>query len=403
MSSTKEKPVLGGVRIKTRKRNIAVPSDPSSFADAVVQIYLENIQDDKPDLENISKAIEGTDLDFSRYGDTLFEVIFTGGRMSSGGRVAEDSAIQPFAIINAPSNKESLQPYVTMVQKIIRRRPFLIKNLENMLCKLIQSLEHYQAEERNKLAVVAALVFSQKVGLPPEPIFQCMQNDAMVQKGSILQFLTAMFKAYIADTSLDELVNLLRRAKVEDNLVDFFPQAKRSPEAFAAHFQQAGLEPLVEYNRKKVFDVALKELRSAVTELVSPRRRRAACKMLTLSRTCGMLSWTLCSGKNQQQNTNLALRQVKAWGGLFGPYCTTGKLEMDLLYKLQMYCYEDAKLMKLFPDIIRLLYDMEVLSEDSISLWYRKGSNPKGRQVFVKALEPFIKWLEDAEEESGGE
>lgn len=49
--------------------------------------------------------------------------------------------------------------------------------------------------------------------------------------------------------------------------------------------------------------------------------------------------------------------------------------------------------------IVRVLYDLEVLGEDTILNWYRKGSNPKGRQVFVKALEPFVKWLEEAEEE----
>lgn len=28
---------------------------------------------------------------------------------------------------------------------------------------------------------------------------------------------------------------------------------------------------------------------------------------------------------------------------------------------------------------------------------YRKGSHPKGRNVFLKDIEPFIKWLEEAE------
>lgn len=99
------------------------------------------------------------------------------------------------------------------------------------------------------------------------------------------------------------------------------------------------------------------------------------------------------------------------------------------MYKVQIQCYEDAKLMKLFPEIIRSLYDQDVLAEDTILHWFRKGTNPKGRcviswvvllrsvdcgfiiylvlkenswycrQTFVKSLEPFIKWLEEAEEE----
>lgn len=100
------------------------------------------------------------------------------------------------------------------------------------------------------------------------------------------------------------------------------------------------------------------------------------------------------------------------------------------MYKIQVQCYEDTKLMKLFPEIVRSLYDLDVLAEDTILHWYRKGSNPKGRygwyqisalmhsfiqqslnsslnfllkslcrQSFVKALDPFVKWLEEAEEE----
>lgn len=71
--------------------------------------------------------------------------------------------------------------------------------------------------------------------------------------------------------------------------------------------------------------------------------------------------------------------QVKAWAGLLNAFCTSGRLELELIYKVQTQCYEDAKLMKLFPEIIRTLYDQDVLAEDTILLWFRKGSNPKGR------------------------
>jgi hypothetical protein len=70
---------------------------------------------------------------------------------------------------------------------------------------------------------------------------------------------------------------------------------------------------------------------------------------------------------------------VKNWGALLGAFTTTGKLELELMYKIQTYCYEDAKLMKLFPEIIRALYDQEVVSEDTILVWFKRGSNLKGR------------------------
>lgn len=55
--------------------------------------------------------------------------------------------------------------------------------------------------------------------------------------------------------------------------------------------------------------------------------------------------------------------------------------------------------MKCFIDIVRLLYKADILGEDTIQHWYKKGSHQKGRNVFLKDAEPFIKWLEEAEEE----
>lgn len=64
---------------------------------------------------------------------------------------------------------------------------------------------------------------------------------------------------------------------------------------------------------------------------------------------------------------------------MLSAFCTTGKLELELMYKVQVQCYEDAKLMKLFPEIIKSLYDQDVLAEDTILHWFRKGTNLKGR------------------------
>jgi hypothetical protein len=81
----------------------------------------------------------------------------------------------------------------------------------------------------------------------------------------------------------------------------------------------------VEYNRKKVFDLKLKELRTTltdqivegvvlaeVTEMVKQCRKEANLPDVDVMRTIwdatmDAVEW---SGKNQQQNSNLALRQV---------------------------------------------------------------------------------------------
>jgi hypothetical protein len=42
------------------------------------------------DLEAGVKVLDSADLDFSRYADTLFEVLFAGGRLSTGGNLADE-------------------------------------------------------------------------------------------------------------------------------------------------------------------------------------------------------------------------------------------------------------------------------------------------------------------------
>jgi len=36
------------------------------------------------------QVLESVELDFSRYGETLFEVLFAGGRMAAGGNVVSE-------------------------------------------------------------------------------------------------------------------------------------------------------------------------------------------------------------------------------------------------------------------------------------------------------------------------
>ncbi|KAG6539226.1 hypothetical protein ZIOFF_004381 [Zingiber officinale] len=404
-------PQVFGTRIKTRKRNIAAPLDPAAFADAVVLIYLENAGD----LELVVKNVEASDLNFSRYGDTFFEVVFTGGRTQPGTIKPDEGERHPYSVLDCQPKREAILPSVLYIQKILRRKPFLIKNLENVMQKFLQSLELFEENERQKLAIFTALAFSQKLsGLQPETVFQSLLKDNLVAKGIVLSFVTVFFKEYLVENSLDDLILLLKRGKMDDKLLDCFPIARRSAECFSEHFTKEGLLALVEYNEKKIFEVKLKEMKTALTtqiaeetdisEVIQTAKQHVKDANLPDIEVVRIL-WDMLmdavqwSSKNQQQNANSVLRQVKTWSGLLNAFCTSGKLELELMYKVQIQCYEDAKLMKLFPDIIRSLYEQDVLAEDSILLWFRKGSNPKGRQTFVKALESFVNWLEEAEEE----
>ena len=103
--------------------------------------------------------------------------------------------------------------------------------------RFLQSLELFEENERKKLAIFTALAFSQISGLPPETVFQPLLKDNLVGKGLVLSFVTEFFKEYLVDNSLDDLISILNWGKVEDNLLDLFPPAKRSNESFSEHFK----------------------------------------------------------------------------------------------------------------------------------------------------------------------
>jgi uncharacterized protein (DUF4415 family) len=91
-------------------------------------------------------------------------------------------------------------------------------------------------------------------------------------------------------------------------------------------FSKEGLIPLVEYNEKKIFEVKLKEMKSALTtqiaeeadiseviDTVKQRVKDAKLPDIEIVRILWdvLMDAVQWSGKNQQQNANSALRQ--AW------------------------------------------------------------------------------------------
>lgn len=423
MSTKVEKPTLAGVNVKTRKRNIVVPSDPGSFADAVITLFQDAYTEGatvEANLEAGAKELDAAELDFSRYGETLFEVLFAGGRLATGGNLAEDSGNKLIThLLAGEAEREAITPYILLFQKLIRRRPFLVRSLEQTLVKLALTLEFYDEAGKRKIAMATAMAFAHKLGILPENMFMTLLNDRLVAKGTILEFATTFFKEFLAKDSVDDLVAILSKGKVATRLVDFFPPAKRSPAAMAAHFKEAGLASLNDWNERRQIDASLKELENALTaaitddiepasagallELIKARRGEEGkalpdadvlrCLWTSLMRGINL------TGKNNQQIQQSIIGMLKTYRKALAPFSSGGKAELALLVAVQVQCYEDNRLLKVFVDIVKLLYNSELVGEDTILHWYKKGSHPKGRNVFLKDIEPFIKWLEEAEED----
>lgn len=105
---------------------------------------------------------------------------------------------------------------------------------------------------------VTALVFTEKIGVLPERIFESMFNDRLVAKGTILLMVTDIFRQFIAITgSVDDLVVLLTKAKIANRLLDYFPPGQQTEAAFQEHFQKEGLDKLERFWNTLLSDATL--------------------------------------------------------------------------------------------------------------------------------------------------
>lgn len=94
------------------------------------------------------------------------------------------------------------------------------------------------------------------------------------------------------------------------------------------------------------------------------------------------------------------LRALNQWSSLLEAFTTSPKSEIVLLQKVQITCYEDAKITKAFRSIVQVLYKNDVLSDNAILYWADKAHKPQGKTVFLKQMTAFVQWIRDNEDES---
>ncbi|CAE6428927.1 unnamed protein product [Rhizoctonia solani] len=392
-----------GVRIKARKGAVKAQAkhEPSVFRD---QLYKQLDPVQPGDFEGYTKELvaAGGTLEYLKYADTLFEILIVGGLLQPGGNFLDEGAKSPFSIANVPEpvQVDEVKKYVEVFNKLIRRYKYLQRPLEeSSLPTLMQYMHRWPPEQRDKVAIATGLMISQ--GLASA---SC----------AALNIVTSIFRVILAEQTMEHLSGLLKKGGIKDLLL-FFPASKRTADGLLTHFKDAGLPQIAEWYTKKQSSALKTQLIAQLKEMCeneeSPEAIIAAIKehQAALPETelvqviwQGLMASVDWSARADQIE-GLALREVTKYAPIIEPFCNTGKSQVALINVVQVYCYDDTRIIKAFPQILKVLYNKDCVSSQAIIYWFQKGAKPQGKQHFLKASEPLVKFLQAQEDEESEE
>ncbi|KAJ1974271.1 hypothetical protein H4R35_003694 [Dimargaris xerosporica] len=415
-TAASQKPTLNGVRLKARKRvnKANAKFDPEAFREQVVTI-IEDIDASKDKFEQVLNNLDvaGNTLDYRRYGETLFEILIAGGIVAPGGIIeAEDDVELTFNIFTVSEGTiDNIKPYVDVFNRLIRRYKYLMPRLETTIRNLLQNVNKWPAADVNKLATLVGLLVSTQ--LVPLSVLTALLNEHLVKEGMSLVCLTLVLRVCLAEQGIDQLSRHLKKNKLDTKLLEFFPPNKQDEESFARHFEVEDLKPIVKFRVANRQNALMDELVSTAKEMIQEEKPAeevaghlnrmikenhwAETDVIGLiwDAVMGAVDWSTRPEILEAQT----LRQVKDWSMVLAAFCTQPKTEVTLLGHIQIYCYENAKLMKLFTRIVQIMYNEDVLSDNAILFWYAKGAKPQGKAIFIKQMAPFVDFLENATSE----
>jgi len=414
MSQKAEKPSLVGVRLKSRKRDEKEKYDPSTFRDSIIA----GLTECGADLDKVTTWLikGGSQLNYRRYAEALFDTLFAGGILSPGGIVADGTDEKPsrtdICVFRWDGDAEKLREFYAVFYKLIRQYKYLEKSFEDDLKKILMFQKGFTVEERSKLAVVTGIILAN--GLCTPKILLSLFEEHLVKEGISADFAAQMFTQWLTEKDVASILSALKKQQLDTRLMELFPQNKRSPETFTAFFRERGLGQIadmqtallargVKKEAQKILaemisdEVALSEMSEYVNELLDKNGMSEVEVTLSIwNAVMAAVEWN----KKEDLVAEQALKHLKQYLTLLKETAKSGKSELALLVKVQEYCYDNMNFLKVFQKIIMLLYKYEVVSEDVILKWFKDGHSQKGKSVFLEQMKGFVEWLQNAEEES---
>ncbi|XP_045620155.1 eIF5-mimic protein 2 isoform X1 [Procambarus clarkii] len=416
MTTKAEKPTLQGQRIKTRKRDEKAKYDPVGFRDAILQGLIEA----GSDLEAVNKYLDqaGSKLKYRTYGETLFDILIAGGILTPGGGISEDGIDSgpvrtDMCVFGAPDDSyETLRGYATVFTRLMRRYKYLEKMFYEEMKKVLVYLKGFRDCDRIRLARCVAIWTSDSL-LDPKVLATLLQ-DHLIKDGLAADFLCEVLLTAKNLKDLNTVRSLLRKAGLDSRLMEFLQANKRTDENFKNLFQQKGLEEILGIYKNLEKETSLKELQIYLSQQVNEgasvkdiivgvqeiAKKNSIQEPQIVSAIWSSVMDAVEWNKKEELVADQALKHLRVYAPLFAANTTTDRAELNLLVKVQEFCYDNMNFMKVFQKIVILFYKSEVLSEEVILKWYKEGHATKGKSIFLDQLKKFIEWLQNAEEES---
>jgi len=378
----------------------------------------DELGSDLSDMKKVVQALDKEAFDYSRYGEVFAECMIAGNMVEPGGSLRGGKALS-ICVFQA-ANQEALAMSIEILHQMMRRKPFLRARFDTVVSKLQLFLSSYTTTARDNFAKAVGMMMSRAMLSPT--VLKDTQPEANIDSGFALEYITQVIIEFLRENenNIEKLMNLLRAAGVDmDTIVNLMPSKTRSAEALSAHFEKHNLSELVEENEKRLRQLKVTDVRNGVAEQIGEglptdeiaewvAKKCAETSVNDIDRVIAVWNGILDSvdlERKAQQNRVALLTALTLNAPLLYKICKNGKDEVVLIVQIQNYISSDMELLKIgvFRDIVYVLYMKDVFSEDTVLRWFRRGTTlVKGTaassNIIREQMQPFIKWLETAEE-----
>jgi len=419
MSTKVLKPVLTGQRLKSRKRDEKEKFEPEVFREDVVK-GINSCED----LDAVSVWLDtaGQRLDYRRYAETLFDVLYASSIVAPGGTLKDDEVEKAkFCLFNFDcDNRDEIKTFMDLVQKVLRRYKFLQKSFQENVGKMMKYLKGFDEDKQTILAKSTAYCLSQ--GMLSADVLPNLRTEQQLKEKLAIKFLTCTLREWTALSSIDQLNLAMKKAHLDHALVDFMPLQRRNPDALCEHFTEEGMEDMVKYIRAKLSQkikvemgawiksrlrTAAEEGEANVPEMVEYLKAFVGEHKLPYAEAVSVVWSNVMDGTDWNKKAELvqeqALRHVKTYVKVLEAFTVTPKAELTLMVRIQNYCFDNQQFLKIFYRIIVVLYKDDVVGEDAIIKWYTSTHSSKGKSAFNQQLQKMVEWLKNADTESEDE